>query len=86
MTTYEKLKEALDDGDIYDAKHYALLLKTELALARNTLLRVHRAMSGVMEYEGAWLNAPEKPEITPAKMVHDILSNDKPHGRANNGH
>lgn len=32
MTTYEKLKESLDDGDIYDAKSYAIEMDRELAV------------------------------------------------------
>lgn len=35
MTNYEKLKEALNDGDIHDAQHYAAAMEEELAEARN---------------------------------------------------
>jgi hypothetical protein len=50
-------------------------LERENAAARNALIALDRAMAGVMEYEHAWINAPEKPEITPAKMVRHVLSN-----------
>jgi hypothetical protein len=37
MTNYEKLKEALEDGDLHDVKHYAKEMESEVARLRNEL-------------------------------------------------
>lgn len=80
-TTEEKLEELKDMPRRFWAQvEISEKLHKENTEARNALIALDRAMAGVMEYEHAWMNAPEKPEMTPAKMVRDILSNAKVSG------
>lgn len=40
-----------------------------------TLATLDQLMAGDPCYENAWINYPTKPEVSPAKMVRDILAN-----------
>lgn len=38
------------------------------------LQAIDKALSGVMEYEHAWLNSPSTPEVTPASLVRAAIA------------
>jgi hypothetical protein len=43
-----------------------------------SLETVDRFMKGVCQYEAGWINYPEKPEKSPASIVHEIVQKLKP--------
>ena len=49
-------------------------LKAENERLRAAIETIHKAMTSNSDYEGAWLNYPEKPELTPADIARKALS------------
>lgn len=41
--------------------------------AVEALKRIDAYLSGVVEYEHGWLNHPAKPEMSPAKLLRDVI-------------